>query len=325
MSIPNIVVPAYPYEGAIYWLLGEPTIRHPRSAPYYETLYGPTPESLLPKAGALVSLFDKIELASADHALPDAQSCTTGEVYFNPALRLSVSHKDLEWSPEIDNFTKFCIDSRLVESVFKGNPLFQDRERSQRVFLFRLVQQVRLAINSGALLIGDNFFEAVYRKVRPYIKQFLDDTPGSLPEGLSLQINENTLTATGLAFVPTTYDAFCDIRSSTKISDYAVSFRDAIGKAQSSPDFEANLLGLMKDALDNAEVLQHASTGFKTTGSVLNFVGLIPFAGTIASVAGIGDDIAGRVAEAKQHNYEWYSLGSKMQDVALTGLLKRLK
>ena len=97
--------------------------------------------------------------------LPDAQSCTTGEVYFNPALRLSVSHKDLEWSPEIDNFTKFCIDSRLVESVFKGNPLFQDRERSQRVFLFRLVQQVRLAINSGALLIGDNFFEAVYRKV----------------------------------------------------------------------------------------------------------------------------------------------------------------
>jgi len=323
MGIPSIVVPAYPYEGAIYWLLGEPTTRHSQSHPYYATLYGPKPEQVLPKAGALVALFQIIELASADHDLPERQRYRTGDSYFHPELRLSVSHKDFEWTGEAKSLAEFCFKSRLVDNLFAGVPLFSGNRGLQHHFLSRLVLQVRLAIRLNALLVGDRFFQSVYRAVGPYIKQFVDDTPGPLPEGLTLELSERTIAVTGLEFAPASFDAFCAIRASKQISEYATSFRDAISKARTSSDLDSGLLHLMKQALDSEEIARRASAALQATGSVLNVVGLIPVAGTVASIGSIATDIAGRAADAKARKHHWYLLGSEMKSVALTDLLRK--
>ncbi|MFW6854900.1 hypothetical protein ACODYM_26770 [Burkholderia gladioli] len=324
MSIPATVVPAYPYEGAIYWLLGEPTVRHGSSHPYYATLYGVAPAKVLRRAGALVALFDRIELASADHALPDRETYAAGDGYFHPDLRLSVSHKDVEWTDESDSLASFCFQTGVLDSTFAQHPFFQSDRNLQRHFLSRLVLQVRLAIRLNALLIGDSFFQDVYRKVSPYIRQFVEDLSGQLPQGLILDLSERTLAVTGLEFAPASFDAFAAIRSSKEIAAYASSFREAIGKSLSAPDLDSALLQLMKQALDSQEVSRRATSAIQTTGSVLNIVGLVPVVGSIASVGSIGADVAGRIAAARERKHNWYLLGAEMKSVALKQLLRSL-
>lgn len=321
MAIPETVVPAYPYEGAIYWLLGEPTTRHSQSHPYYATLYGLTPEQVLPKAGALAALFENIELASADHGLPERTRYSGENGYFHPELRLSISHKEHEWTSEADSLAEFCFKTHLVDHLFRQHKFFSKDRFLQRHFLSRLLLQVRLAIRLNALLVGDAFFHAVYKTVSPFIKQFIDDTPGQLPEGLTLELNEKTFAAIGLEFAPASFDSFIAIRASEQIASYAVSYRQALGMAREHQDFESALLDLMRSALDTEAIARHVTGAMQTTGSITNIVGLIPVVGTIASLGSIGADLVGRVAAAKALGQQWYLIGSEMRTIGLKQLL----
>lgn len=323
MSIPATVVPAYPYEGAIYWLISETTVRHGHSHPYYATLYGTEPDKVLPRAGALVSLFDRIELASADHALPDQHTYFSGDQYYHPDLRLSVSqrYEDNEWTDEATRLTEFCLQTKLLDSTFGQHSFFKGNQFHQRHFISRLLQQVRLAIKLNALIVGDTFFHTVYKIISPYIKQFIDDSPGPLPDGLILNLDERTLAITGLEFAPASFDAFAAIRTSKDISTYSSEFRNAIGIALSSNDLDKTLLGLMRKALDSQEVTKHVTNAIQTTGSVLNFIGLIPVAGSVASLGCIGADAAGRATESLRRHHNWYLLGSEIKSISLKQLL----
>ncbi len=273
-----------------------------------------------------MALFERIELASADHGLPDASKFFIGDRYYHPELRLSVSHhdSDMELPKEADSLAEFCIRENLLASTLGKRAPFKADPYLQRLFVSRLVQQVRLAIKLKALIVGNRFFYSVYRIVGPYIKQFIDDTPGRLPDGLILELNEETLTLTGLEFAPASFDAFVAIRASKEISSYAASFREAIAVARSTNDLQSSLLNLMKTAMDSQEIAKRATGAIQTGGSILNVVGLIPIAGTVASIGSIGADLAGRAAEAKARKYDWYLLGSEMRSLGLKEFLAKL-
>jgi len=53
MGFVDAIVPAYPYEGGLYWLFGEVTTRHSLKHSYYRSLYGLEPEKVAVRAGAL--------------------------------------------------------------------------------------------------------------------------------------------------------------------------------------------------------------------------------------------------------------------------------
>ena len=137
MAIPASIVPAFPYEGGLYWLIGETAKRHSTDHSYYRVLYGLQPEKEAVRAAALVCLFDRIEIANADHALPDMRSYFKGNSYYHPDLRLSMSYEDREWSSEGQALAKliaqvlgqqsigfgcarFNLLNRLLESFFLG-------------------------------------------------------------------------------------------------------------------------------------------------------------------------------------------------------------
>jgi len=324
MTIPSAVVPAFPYEGGLYWFFGGATVRHPMRHPYYRSLYGLEPNAVVTRSAALACLFERIELASADHALPDRQSYSTGESYYHPDLRLSMSFEDKEWSPEGLALAKYVMNRQLLEHLFRGHELFKNDPEAQRHFLCRLVQQVRLAIRRNAILIGDDFFQEAYRQISPLIKQFVDDTPGLMPEGITLALNENTLVVVGLNFAPSNYDGFCSIRASKEVSGYAAAFREALGKANNSDDLQTSLLRLMKEAMESEHIAKLASGALQTTGSVMNVVGMLPVVGTGANIVDIASDIGERVADSQAKKQHWYLLGPRMKEIEISRLLRRL-
>lgn len=323
MTLPNAIVPGFPYEGGFYWLLGEVTKRHPLSHGYYLSLYGIEAEKMAVRSAALACLFERIELASADHALPDYAKYVTGDDYYHPELRLAMSWQDREWSKEGEAFARFASRTRILDKHFATHPLFSRNQDARRHFLCRLVQQIRLAIRRNAVIVGDDFFQSVYSTVAPHIKAFMDDSAGTLPSGITLAINHSTLAVTGLDFAPSNFDAFAAVRASKEVSDYAASFRKAIGKARDSSDPHDTLLDLMREAMDSERVSELAAGAFQSTGSVLNVVGMVPVLGTGASVGSIAADIAGRAAAAQARHERWYLLGPKMKEVSLKGILRK--
>jgi len=66
----DTVVPAFPYEGALYWFFADKRYwlaaeKGARKGGYYGSLYDLDSENIVPRATALVALFDKIVIAPA--------------------------------------------------------------------------------------------------------------------------------------------------------------------------------------------------------------------------------------------------------------------
>jgi hypothetical protein len=304
-------------------MIGETTRRHSLSHPYYQSLYSFEPEKYAVRAAALASLFENIELASADHGYPDYKTYLVGDSYRHPELRIAMSWQDREWSKEGEEFAKYANVTRLFGDIFEKHPHFRGNKNAQEHFLCRLIQQIRLAIRKDATIVGNDFFYSVYQIAAPHVKAFIDDSTGQLPEGLALNLGERTLDIVGLNFSPENFDEFAAVRSSVEISKYATAFREAVVEASSTPNLQSRLIDLMKEAMDSQDVARRAKGVFQTTGSILNVAGFIPIAGTIASVGGVVADAAERGLEKKISLKDWYLIGPKMKDVALKDFLSK--
>lgn len=321
--IPDEVIPAFPYEGGFYWFAGASTTRHSRDHPYYRVLYGPDPDRTSVRAAALTCLFERIVIAPADHALPDWQTHLTARNYENADLRLSMSWDDNEWAPENVAIAKAVHGDPELRRLLESHPLFTRNEEAQHHLLCRSALQVRLSSTTGALILGDEFFQAVYRHIAPWVSRLVHDEAGVEPGPRSIALSETFLDVLSLDFAPSDIDAFAAIRGSDEISDYTRAFRKAIGAAQEAGHLRSNLLRLMREAMESERVSQMAAGALETTGSIVNLAGLVPVIGTIASITGAGADVVGRVATRKAESHRWYLLGSKMREIALRDLLKR--
>jgi hypothetical protein len=122
MSGAATAILAYPYEGALYWFLGEGGRRHSLEHDYYKSLYGVNPQGLGVRAAALACLFDKIILGSADHVLSDWQRFAAGGAYFHPDLRVSTRFDDPEWTIEGEELATKTWREGLLQDVFAGHP-----------------------------------------------------------------------------------------------------------------------------------------------------------------------------------------------------------
>jgi hypothetical protein len=122
--------------------------------------------------------------------------------------------------------------------------------------------------------------------VAPWITTVFQGAPDS-PQPSSLTLSADTLRVVGLDFAPADLDAFAAIRMSKEITKYAELFRSALQAAHTSTKPENELLRIMAEAMDSAEVAQKAAGALETIGSIVNVVGLVPVVGTIASAVGM--------------------------------------
>jgi hypothetical protein len=329
MNFPSNVVPGYPYEGSLYWLLGEGCVRHDLAAKglgYYQNLYGTYPEQLKREASALVALFDTVEMAPCDHALPDLATYLSGDIYFHPQLRLSCSREFNEWPEDTTAFAdRLLAENQELTNVLNNANIVD--QFAQQQFISRLILQCRIAMKKDAVLIGNHVFEAAYRIVVPRMGAHIEGWPLE-PEGVRSLILEPALLDTiGLCVPAATFDAFCLIRDCAEITDYAKNFRDAISTASGQKDLERTLLNLIREAREKDRIAQHAVSALQASGSLSSIagaaVGALPLGGTITSLIGLGTDLAARRITDSSKSRRWYTFGSKLQELSLDAALNR--
>ncbi|WP_156814561.1 hypothetical protein [Burkholderia lata] len=329
MTFPSTVIPAYPYEGGLYWLLGEGSVRHEESAKgpgYYRNVYGIDPTNMARQASALAALFEDIELAPVDHALPDLHAYTTASGYRHPELRLSRSEDIGEWAEDARELTRYLLENKpnltkILDHSGHTDPFAKEQ------FIARLILQARLAVRRDAVLVGDELFEAVYQIVLPSMGAFIEGWPLESERPISLAITSRLLNAIGLFLPSPTYDIFCSIRESSEISEYANGFRNALGMANGQGDLERSLLSLMREAREKSGVAKRLAGAMQASGSwsgiVGGIAGALPGVGTVTSLVGLGSDLVNRRTEASSKRHGWYTFGSKLQEVSLNSVLDR--
>lgn len=306
------VIPAFPYEGALYWFFGEVTVRHSRTHPYYRSLYGPDVENTAVRAAALACLFERIVLARADAVLPESSG-----------LRLVVEPSQAEWDEQDGQVARAALQTDAIKSVLDGHAFFRGDDWAQRHLITRSVQQMRLAVRTGSTLIGNQFFHDISKFLAPIIRQVLGhDSLGSKPEP-PIALDTGVLPVVGLDFAPSSVEAFAAVRESKEVAAYAAGFREALSRAVESGDLREQMLRLMRQAMDHERVAELAVKGFESAGSMLNFAGLVPVLGTVTTIAGIGVDASARLAERTAATNRWYLLGPKLQEVQLKELIRK--
>jgi hypothetical protein len=330
-EFPSVVIPAYPYEGGLYWLLGEGSVRHDASweggTGYYKNAYGPQPEESMRHASALVALFEEIQLAPLDHALPEMHAYTVGGTYRHPDLRLTRSDDIGEWAPDAEELADYLIRTKgdLRALLEKGG---QRDDWAKKHFVCRVILQARFAARTRAVLIGNELFEAVYQHVLPSMGAFIEGWPLEGPESKSLALTSRALNLTGLCLPAPNYDVFCEIRRSKEIAQYAKAFRGALGAADASGgEVQDKLLALMREARENREVAKRAAGVLQDSGSWTSIVGAVagalPGVGALTGLAGLGADLAGRRAARTVLDHSWFTLGSRLQELNLDVILTR--
>lgn len=327
-EFPSVVIPAYPYEGGLYWLLGEGSVRHESSwqgMGYYKTAYGPNPTEAMRHASALVALFDQVQLAPLDHALPDMHRYTVGGTYVHPELRLIRSDDIGEWAPDAEELAGYLLRTKpdLVAVLEKGG---QCDDWAKKHFVCRVILQARFAARARAALIGNDLFEAVYRQVLPSMGAFISGWPLDGPASKSLALTSRLLNLTGLCLPAPNYDVFCEVRSSKTISEYGRAFREALGAADAlGGDLQVRLLALMREAREKRDVAKRATGVLQDSGSWTTIVGAlaaaIPGVGTVTGVAALGADLANRRAAQAMEDHNWFTLGARLQELNLDVVL----
>ncbi len=319
IDIPDKVVPGFPYEGALFWFFsGRKGENYRGGHPYYVALYGPDHHLLTSRATALSVLFDDIEFAGADAALPDYQTAITGRIYEHRDLRIRMSWEDNEW--DYKELSRRLLEFKDVNSLFSQVSLFKVDEQLREHFLCRTILQLRLAKESNAILIGNTFYNHICERVIKYIGEELQLRSEASKKRWTLE--PTTLDAFALSIPSKSIDTFASIRQYREISDYAKGFRNALKSSIENGKDSNALINLMREAMGKDEIRKKVAGAFQAAGSGANIGGLIPFVGTIASGIGITSDIASRALEESRAKHQWYLLGPKIQEVAIKELLK---
>ncbi len=319
LNLPDKVVPGFPYEGALFWFFsGRKDDSYSGGHPYYVSLYGPDHQLLTSRATALSVLFDDIEFAGADAALPDYQTAITGRIYKHRDLRIRMSWENNEHDYRV--LSKRLLELKDVNSLVSQVSLFKDDKKLREHFLCRTILQLHLAKESNAILIGDTFYNLICERVLKYIGDELQLRSEASTKRWTL--DPTTLDAFALSIPSASIDTFSSIRQSKEISDYAKGFRNALSLSMENGNAPNALLNLMREAMGKDEIRKKAAGAFQVAGTGANIGGLIPFAGAIASGIGIASDIASRALEKSSAKHQWYLLGPKIQEVAVKELLR---
>ena len=308
--IPDKIVPAYPYEGALYWMFSERGgSSYTGSHGYYRSLYGEYHSAVLPKASALACLFEEILMTPADARIP-----------LDSSFRVSLGGEYMEWNKEVETLSKRLLQKPDVQALLDLNSEFDD-EFKKHHFLCRTISQMIISDMNGAVLVGNSFFSKIYHEVAIELGHIYTLTSHlTSPWSFDLEL----LNIVGLDFGTADLDKFATIRQSNDITDYSAEFRKAISEASSSMNLRKELLSLMKRSMDQEQVSNNIAGAFETVGSVANVGGLIPIIGSITTAAGIASDVAGRTARNIETKKQWYLIGPKMRELILKDTLQDL-
>ena len=347
------VVPAYPYDDALYSLFhnslvdSNGNVKQPVKRPsgfsvskYNTNLFPPGVEQLHGRAAAVACLFENIILSPRSVELPDVGTYTKSDGYSHPDLRLQMpaeappqfgKFRDwIDYGPadggmlysEWDHLEGISIElrtRRAIKSFFKRHrALFP--ETAYVDFTINTISAVHLALKYNAVLLGNEVFHEFYCLLRTEAPPEMELFPNIDDQSVKMQqVNWTDIETFSLDFAPATIDTFAAIRMNKEIREYGKEWRSII---RSSPPAELrqNLLNAMAKANQTASIANKASGILSMIGTFLTWVGwLLPG----SSIADIAVDIADKAIGNIEKRSNWSMVGPRMHSVAQKANLEK--
>lgn len=318
----NVIVPAYPYEGAIYWFF-ESYHRHggnwrktfDGSHSYYRTLYGAQHVKYVQSSLAISSLFDNIRLAPADAFLINHVDYASGGKYNNPELRVQSDWDDdaidRDKRHEIANVLS---NDTVISSTFKKIPI-----SALNNIIYRTLLQLEIAQKYNAVILGGPQFHLLRRLIEGYL--ICHNTDSYSDKNVEVFVpSENGILLKAISFLPENIDQFALIRQNSNVKRYCKAFASHLRSCLDSKEPEKELKSLMREARSKKEIAQMKIAQFQTKATLFSCSSALPFPlSWVSSVGSLAYDLLSRIESRKLDGYRWYLLGSVIQENIMDG------
>lgn len=304
------IILSHPYSGAVWWWFE--IMRDGRSKEfsipghsYYRDLFG-DPPAYLDIALASLVVFEDIVIPAADSWYP-------GSNYESPLLLPEIGIEVPDWGPI--SKAKELLGQR--KDLLLGDPVIRSvlarvPKRSREQAVRYAIADLLLAHEHGAPVVCSNGRRALLDRITLLTRNSIspepekDQVPGASigPDVASYVI------IVGLAFRAETIPSLARIKYQERIRGYAEGFQKVLTK---SPEvtFE-ELYEKIAEAWTASESNQAISRSFTAASRSFSVVGLIPVAGTVTGVIGLGADIAAAALERRSERQRWYELGPEI-------------
>lgn len=314
-----IVVPAYPYEGALFLLLDTQSAKRGDHS-YYKALYGQEARTRTGIASSLAALFDRIAVAGADVAFPEGGGrggFGPDDNYEHAGLGVTLHQPFGEWRDESRGLVPALLANEQI--VRLSHRMGIHARWDQEFFLKRMVSQILLANECGGVLLGNHVFRRYYNIVAPILVRELGVREGDNP---AWSIDHEDIDFLALQYTISSLDDFAFVRESKDVRSYAKHVRRVLAEAAEAEDTKTRLRELAIAALDSQELSKKVARTSGDLGTLGTLAGLVPVVGTIASVVSIASDATTRANEAIHKRADWTHISSRMKDAIVDGRIR---
>ncbi len=306
------IVLGHPLSGALYAYFDKELneghhVESSKYHSYYKTLYGKHFESFIDIALSLSLIYDTIILPAADNPVPDYSKYQTNGEYYNPEFGLYFTWLDeANYSHIVTDKVRHLLADKEISSMLWKIPKHV-HEQIIREVLFELSMAKRF--NATLFTLGKR--QALAKR----ISQIENSEEPKLSEKNKIRVISSYLDITGLLFQPMDIQSFYYLKTENDLREYSKSFLNVIENysPENPSDIKRDLLLLIKEAISKDNLNSKISGVFEGSSTLMNYIGLIPVAGTVAGLVGIGTDLAARGVDKFNEKNKWYEFASQIE------------
>ncbi len=291
---------------------------------YYKTIYGNHFETYIDVSLTLLLIYDIVILAPVENSFPDRIKHEYNGEYYNSELGICI--------PRI-----LYSNSDLLQSVKKIKRALSDKE--VLALLWNLPKQAHYQIISQVILeltMAKNYNAPLFtlgkrQALAKRIAEIEYERTPELSQTNRINVISSYLDITGLLFKPMDLQSFYYLKTEKDLREYSTSFLKVVEdfKPENPKDIKRELLLLIKEAISKDKLHSKISGVFEGSSTIMNYVGLIPVAGTVAGLVGIGTDWAARGVDKLNEKHKWYELASQIEKIKsmdrINAALKNIK
>jgi hypothetical protein len=307
------IVLGHPLSGALYAYFDKEIndgrfIKSSKTHSYYKTLYGKHYETYIDLALTLSLIYDIVIVPAADTAFPDSSKYqqNNGE-YYNPEFGLYFTWRDdANYRHIIDEKKQRALEDKQVSALLWNIPKHAHGQIVSEVFF-----ELSMANKFNATLFTLGKRQALAKR----IVEIESEKRLEFSQANQLKIVSSYLDITGLLFQPMNIQSFYYLKTEKDLREYSSAFLKVVEdfNSENAIDIKRELLLLIKEAISKEKLNSKVSGIFEGSSTIMNYIGLIPIAGTVAGVIGIGTDLAAKGIDKINDKHKWYEFASQIE------------
>ena len=322
------IVLGHPFSGALYAYFDKELnegrfIESSRYHGYYRTLYGKHFDAYIEIALTLSLIYDTVIVPAADTTFPDYEKYQSNGEYYNPEFGLYFTWRDeANQRHIISEKIERAIADKGVSALLWNIPKPVHEQIIAEVYF-----ELSMANKFNATLFTIGKRQALAKR----IAEIENEATPELSQKNKIKVISSYLDITGLLFQPMNIESFYYLKTEKELRGYSTSFLNIMEDftSRNPVKVKEDLLLLIKEAMSSDKLNSKISGVFEGSSAIMNYVGLIPIAGTVAGMVGIGTDLLARGVNKLNEKHKWFELASQIERIKskakIHSLLKDIK